>query len=243
MSGHSKWRTIKHAKGLADKKKAILFTKLARNISLAAKEGKDPESNFKLRLALETARKNNLPKDNIEKALKRGTGESKEGLHLDEVIYEGMHSDGIAIIIEALTDNKNRSAAEIKRILSQFGFRSDAKVMWLFHRKVVIRVPLATYAKTLESLELSLIDLGCEELIHGTVDCIIISAPENFQKIKEFLEKNKIAIEYASINFVPKEGISSVSESSKKNLEGLFDALEDCQDVNEWYTNLSLLEQ
>src|SRR5690606_497539 len=145
MAGHSKWANIKHRKGATDKKRATLFTKLAKNITVSAREGGDPEFNFRLRTAIDKALGNNMPKDNIERAIKRGTGEGDGGI-IEEVIYEGYGPGGVAVLVEALTDNRNRSSANIKSIFTKNGgsFGASGSVQWMFERRGEILMENAT---------------------------------------------------------------------------------------------------
>jgi len=233
MSGHSKWATTKRQKGAADAKRGAIFTKLGKAITVATKlGGPDPESNFRLRLAIDLAKSANLPKDNIERAIKRGTGELGGGI-IESIIYEGFGPFGTAFIIEALTDNRNRSSSSIKHILSKYGgnLGGPSSVSWLFEQKGIIRV------KTIDDeLELELIDAGVNDIQRDADGAIVYTQPNDLKKIKELLEKKDIAIEYAEIEQVAKEK-KSLNPEEKEKLEKLFTELEDNEDVSNYYTN------
>jgi YebC/PmpR family DNA-binding regulatory protein len=191
MSGHSKWAQIKRKKGVADVKKGAMFTRLGREIAIAAREGGgDPDSNFALRLAVDKARANNMPKDNIERAIKRGTGELSEGGQLEDVMYEGYGPGGAALLVQLLTDNRNRAASDIRHIFTRGGGNLAAAnaVAWLFEKKGVITIE---NVKNAEELELRLIDAGADDL---KVDGALVEAycaPENLKAFREQLEKQK----------------------------------------------------
>ena len=240
MSGHSKWSKIKRQKDASDQKRGNLFTKVSKLVTIAARDGGgDPTMNFKLRLAIDQARAVSMPKDNIEKAIKRGTGEL-EGGQIEEVVYEGFGPNGIAIVIEALTDNKNRTVANIKHVLSKYGgsLGSSNSVLWQFEQKGVIRIsndqgPISNF----DEFQLKLIDMGADDIEQENSEIIIIyTEPENLQKLKEKLEKQEIKIENAELEFMPKEK-TTVDENLKTKLEKIFEDLEDDDDVNNIYTN------
>lgn len=240
MSGHSKWATIKRSKGAADAKRSALFTKLARAITVAAREkGGDPEINFSLRLAIEKAKAANMPKDNIEKAIKRGTGELEGGM-IEEIIYEGFGSGGIAIIIKCLTDNKNRTSQSMKHILSKYGgsLGGPNSVMWQFEQKGVIRIANENLAnKNSEELELQIIDLGAQDIIKESDSWVIYTKIEDLQKVSKGIEALGIEVEYADLEYVPKE-YTDVAETTKEKTQKMFEALDDDEDVDDYYTNL-----
>jgi YebC/PmpR family DNA-binding regulatory protein len=241
MSGHSKWATTKRAKAATDAKRAVLFTKLAKAMTVAARQkGGDPETNFSLRLAIDKAKAANMPRENIDRAIKRGTGEL-QGAAIEELIYEGRGPGGTALIIKCLTDNKNRSAQEVKHVLTKHGgsLASPNAVMWQFAKKGVIRLENEQIAKkTPEELELMLIDLGADDITKETEGLIVFSKVENLQKIKKGLENSGLIVEYAEIEFVPKEKITLDPELTKKN-EELFEELDATEDVDDYYTNLN----
>ncbi len=245
MSGHSKWAQIKRQKSVADQKRGNLFTKLARNITVAAREGGgDPETNFKLRVAIDQAKAANMPKDNIERAIKRGTGELK-GEAIEEIIYEGFGPANSAFIIEALTDNKNRAVAEIRHIFSKHGgsLGGQNSVMWQFERKGVIRIGnwesvIRNLGFEADELELKLIELGADDIQEEEGDLVIYTKVEDFQKVKEALDKEGIKTDYASLEYIAKETKKISDPQEKEQLQKFFSALEECDDVNEFYTNV-----
>jgi YebC/PmpR family DNA-binding regulatory protein len=235
MSGHSKWATTKRAKGAADVKRGAIFTKLGNGITIAAKlGGGDPETNFKLRLAIDLAKAANVPKDNIERAIKRGTGEGGGG-PIETVTYEGFGPEGSALIIEGLTDNRNRTSANIKHILSKHGgsLGGPNAVSWMFEQKGILRVKAVS-----EELELELIDAGVSDLIREDEGVTIYTAPQDLKKIKEQLEQKNITIEFAETEPVAKEK-KTLSAEGGEILQKLFGELDDDDDVSNYYSNIN----
>lgn len=236
MSGHSKWAKIHRQKSVTDNKRGALFTKLANAVAIAAKSGGgDPTTNFKLQLAIDQARAGNMPKDNIERAIKRGTGELGGGT-IEEVTYEGFGPDGIAFMIECLTDNRNRTSAAMKHIFSKYGgnLGSPNSVGWMFKQRGVLHIDSIN-----ENLELELIDAGALDIIREDGGSSVLTNPADLKKIKDFLEQKEIKIEYAEIEQIPKEK-KEVSEKTKEKLEKIFNELDDNEDVNDFYTNAKL---
>jgi len=235
MSGHSKWHSIKQKKGAADAKKGKVFTKLARAITVAAKGNPDPGTNFQLRLAIDQAKSANMPKENIERAIARATGEGKEAL--EEVFYEAYGPGGVAIIIEALTDNKNRTVSNLKHILSTYGgsLAQTGSVQYLFDRKGVVRV--RDLGKDPEAAELKLIDAGAEDIYEDEGIKVIIAAPEKLKNILNALGE-EIEVEYSGLEWVAKDRVSP-GEKTVSNLEKLFEALDEDDDVNDYSSNLA----
>ncbi|RJR30635.1 YebC/PmpR family DNA-binding transcriptional regulator [Candidatus Parcubacteria bacterium] len=232
MSGHSKWAQIHRQKGAADAKKGAIFTKLANNISLAAKlGGGNPDGNFKLKLAIDQARAANMPKDNIERAIKRGTGELAGG-EIVELRYEGFGPGGIAVIIDCLTDNRNRTAGEIKHLFNQYGgsLGSPNSVAWQFASKGVIRIKKSNDEKT----QLDAIEAGAEDIVPEDEYFVIATDPKNLQAVKTNLEKMGYTIEYAETEMVAKE---KAEIKDNENLKNFFNALDDHPDVNNYYSN------
>jgi YebC/PmpR family DNA-binding regulatory protein len=240
MSGHSKWANIRRTKEVMDAKKSSLFTKLARGITVAAKEkGGDPETNFSLRLAIEKAKAANMPKENIEKAIKRGTGEI-EGANIEEVLYEGFGPGGSALLIKCLTDNKNRATANLKHLLNRSGgsLGGPNSVKWQFELKGVIRIGREKLAnQNLDELQLKIIDLGAQDIIIEEDLVTIFTKISDLQKVKKNLEDLGIVAEYSDIEYVAKEKIKLPADLTQKNQE-LFDALDENEDVDDYYTNL-----
>jgi len=244
MSGHSHYSSIKHKKALEDQKRGKIFSKLSRMISVAAKEGTDPEMNPKLRQALNEAKSLNMPKENIERAIKKGTGELGEE-KLEEVNYEGFGPAGTAIIIEGITDNKNRTLSEIKQILRKYGGKlaEAGSVKWLFERKGVITIKTKPKMSNVEKeeLELKIIEAGAEDMdfheIENTLD--VYTKAEELEKIKKNLEIQGFEIESASLDWVSREQIE-VSIEEKKKCEKLFEELSENDAVQDIYSNLKV---
>lgn len=239
MSGHSKWSQIKRGKGIADKKRGTLFSKLGNAISIAAREGGNLEMNFKLKMAVEQAKAANMPKDNIERAIKRGTGELK-GAKIEELTYEAFGPAGVALFIKVVTDNKNRAVAELKKILNKYEGRLAGanSVLWMFERKGVVRVNLPIFTNKFtnkEKGELRLIDLGAEDVIEEGDELIIYTKPEDLQKIKEGLG---VEVDYAGVEYVPKERMEIKDEKIKEKIEKLFNELDEIEDVGDYYSNM-----
>jgi YebC/PmpR family DNA-binding regulatory protein len=238
MSGHSKWSTIKRQKWAQDAKRAAVFTKLARNITVAAREGGgDPETNFKLRLAVDKAKSSNMPKDNIERAIKKGTGELK-GEALEECLYEGMGPANTQFIIKSFTDNRNRSASNIKHIFNKYG-GSFTPVMWNFKERGVIRINKEEVEEKdidPDEFELELIEQGAQDIEKEEEGITIYTDPKDLASVKKFLDKQEIKIETADIEYIPSQ-IKKVEGNEKERVEKFMEALEDCEDVNDYYNN------
>jgi len=245
MSGHSHARTIKHQKTITDQKRGQIFSKLARSIEVAVKDGgPNPETNAKLRVVVEEAKKFNLPKDNIERAIKRGTGELA-GEKLEEVLFEAYGPGGIAIIIEGITDNKNRTLGEIKQIVNQNDGKlvGEGGVKWMFKRKGCIIVDLKMQNegfKNKERLELMAIEAGALDIYwHGDI-LDVYTKIEELDRVKKGLEEKGIKAESASLDWVAKEEIS-LNEKDREACQKLFEALDENEAVQEIYSNLKLL--
>jgi len=240
MSGHSHFSSIKHKKGIADEKRGKAFSKMARVISVAAKEGggSDPDSNYKLRIAIEQAKEINMPKDNIERAIKKGTGELT-GEKLESVTFEAYGPGRIAIIIEGITDNKNRSLSEVKQILNQHNGKlaGEGSVKWLFERKGAIIVNNEEKTIDKEGLELIAIEAGAEDIYWHDDILDIYTKPEELEKVKKNLEEKEIKIDSASLDWAAKEMIE-VEEKEKQACQKLFEALDENDAVQDIYSNL-----
>lgn len=238
MSGHSKWATTKRAKAVVDAKRGAIFTKLSNLITIAARKGGDPEINFQLRLAVEKARAANMPKDNIERAIKRGTGDG-DGGPLEELVYEGIGPAQTHFVILALTDNRNRAAATIRHIFSKVG-GSLGSVLWNFEQKGVIMITQEAWtacALTWDNFLLESIDQGVEDAVQEAEGITLYTKPENFMSVKQWLETKKLAIESAGIEYVAKEKVS-LSDEDREKVETFMSELEDNEDVSEYFTNL-----
>lgn len=239
MSGHSKWSTIKRAKGAADAKRGALFTKLARNISLAAKEGGgDPDMNFRLRIAIDQARSNNMPQDSITRAIRRATGEGGEGMEdLSEVTYEGYGPSGGAILVKALTTNRNRTASEVRSAFNKGGgnLGEAGCVAWNFDSRGVIVLEVADESVA-EELIMTAIDAEADDVNFEDGILEVYTAPENLLSVKSALENEGVQASSADVSMVPKTVIPLEDRAAEQTLR-LLDTLEELADVQKAYTN------
>ncbi|OGC82647.1 MAG: hypothetical protein A2V81_03390 [Candidatus Abawacabacteria bacterium RBG_16_42_10] len=240
MSGHSKWATTKRHKWAVDAKRSNKFTKHAKLIAVAARNGGDPESNSALRLAVDKARLDNMPNANIERAIKKGTGELKEGNEIQELYYEAYGPGGAALYIQVLTDNKNRTASEIREILKEFEgtLAESGAVSFLFEKKAIFFILLGQ-VKDKDALELSLIDLGVSDIETTESELMIAGDYTLFGTIKDFLEKLQYQIKSSEIRFVPKASLE-VNEKQATILQQLVEALDANDDVNDVFINVNL---
>ena len=241
MSGHSKWATTKRQKAVVDAKKGAAFTKYGNLITIAARRGGDPTINFSLRMAIDKARGVNMPKENIERAIKRGTGELG-GAQIEELTYEGFGPAKSQFIVKCLTDNKNRTAAEIRHVFSEAG-GALGTVAWNFELKGVILISSEELqSKNLlnnDDFELELIDAGAQDIKKEAAGSTIYSKPESLQKIKDFLETKNIKTEAAEIEYVAKEN-SQLDGENKEKFQKFIETLENNEDITDYYTNISL---
>jgi YebC/PmpR family DNA-binding regulatory protein len=239
MSGHSKWATIKHAKGAADAKRGQMFTKLIKEISIAARMGGgNPEGNPRLRTAIIKARGANMPKDNIDRAIKKGTGEL-EGVNYEELTYEAFLGGGVGLLIEVLTDNKNRAAADVRNILTRGGgeLAKAGSVSRLFKRLGVITLDGEKYTED-QVMEAAL-DGGAEDVSAQGGIVEVTSAPEDFEAVMEALNAKQFETMSAEISMVAETEVSLDSEATGKALK-LIDRLEENDDVQNVYSNISV---
>jgi YebC/PmpR family DNA-binding regulatory protein len=244
MSGHSKWSQIKHKKAITDAKKGQIFTKLANAITIAAREGGDPETNFKLKTAIEKARSFNMPSENIERAIKRGTGEM-QGAAINEAIYEAIGPAGTAFLIKTISDNKNRTLGEIRQILSRFGGKlAEGGVKHLFIPKGVITVETKELLpEEKETIELKIIDAGAEDFEEEEKMITIYTKPEELSQIKKNLEEQNIKTTQAEISLEPKMVMKIENEDEAKKVLALMEALDECQDVIAVYANFDISQK
>jgi YebC/PmpR family DNA-binding regulatory protein len=241
MSGHSKWSTIKRKKGVIDAKKSKVFSKISKIIAIAARDGGgDPEANFKLRLAVDKARSVNMPLDNIERAIKKGTGELEGGSLIENVTYEDYGPGGIAIIIETITDNINRTVSELKNILSDYEGKlgGSGSVSWMFERKGAIRISKFS-AEQKEKIELLAIENDALDIKEEDSTLVIYVMPEKIAILKEILEKNGIEIESSEVELITKNPVKIEDQRILKRVEKLMEELDEQDDVNEIYSNIS----
>jgi YebC/PmpR family DNA-binding regulatory protein len=242
MSGHSKWSSIKHKKGITDAKRGKIFTKLIKEITVAARMGGgDIGSNPRLRSAVQAAKSENMPKDNIERAVKKGTGEL-EGVLYEESIYEGYGPGGAAVYIESLTDNKKRTVADIRHILNKAGgnLGSNGCVAWMFEKKGYIVVE--NQAVNEDALMEVAIDAGAEDVREDNRNYEIITAPKNFEAVKTAVDKASIPYIVAEITMFPQSTVSLQGKEAEQMLN-LMETLEDCDDVQKVYTNADIPEE
>jgi len=237
MSGHSKWSSIKHQKGVADARRGKLFTKLTREIILAVREnGSNPETNYHLRLAIQKAKDNNMPSDNIERAIKRGEG-TLEGAALSELILEGYGPGGAAILVEALTDNRNRTIQEVRSIFSRSGgsLGENGSVTWLFEQKGLITIEIGN--EDIDELSLQVIDAGAEDVIPQANYVEIYTKPEELEVVRKTLEENKLAISSAELAKIPKTTVQLEEQAATQALK-LLNKLEDLDDTRSVCSNV-----
>lgn len=238
MSGHSKWATIKRQKAVTDAKRGQVFTKLARNITVAVREGggTDPTFNFKLRMAIEKAKEASMPGENIERAIKKGGGEGKEAI--EQVAYEGYGPGGSAFIVEAITDNKNRTASAVRTIFTKHDGRmgEQGSVAWMFESKGQV---LIEKQSGIEDLPLELIDEGVEDVKETENGLEVYTLPVDLEKVKKFIENKNIKILSAELIMRPAQNLE-VPEADKKKIQNLIDALQDDDDVVNVHSNVNL---
>jgi len=241
MSGHSKWSTIKRKKGAADAKRGQLFTKLGREIVIAAREGGDPATNFKLRLAVEKAKAASMPKDNIQRAIRRGTG-SEKGAELEEVNYEGYGPHGVALLVQVLTDNRNRAVSDVRRAFSRYGgsLGETGCVAWLFESQGYITISPDDHDP--DELALLAIDAGADDVTVGSDLVEVYTQLNDFQRVKEELEKNGITLDSAEISMIPKSPMELGEKETIKAMI-LIDALEELDDVQQISSNLNITDE
>jgi YebC/PmpR family DNA-binding regulatory protein len=242
MSGHSKWHSIKHKKMAMDARKGKIFTKIIREIMVAAKTGgPNPETNSRLRLAIDKAKSVNMPNENIQRAIKKGTGE-EGGVNYEQVTYEGYGPGGVAIFVEVLTDNKNRSASEIRSIFSRHNgnLAGAGSVSWIFERKGLISVKKENVEE--DKLMSIILDAGAEDMKVEKDTYDVITSPENFENVKKVIEMNKIPIENASITYIPKNTVSLEGKEAEQLLR-LLDELEESEDVQNVYANFDISDE
>ncbi len=238
MSGHSKWATTKRAKAIVDAKRGAAFTKIANMISIAARKGADPSMNFALAQAIERGRSVNMPKDNIERAIKRGAG-GEGGAQLEELLYEGFGPAQSQFVIKVVTDSRNRAAANIRHHFTKYGGSMGA-VIWNFEMKGVILVAESVWEDSKLSWDdfmLEAIDNGADDMKHEADGIIIYTKSEDLIKTKHWLETKKLTAESAEIEYVAKEKLK-LSEEEKAKVETFIDTLEEDEDVSDYFSNI-----
>ena len=242
MSGHSKWSSIKHKKAATDAKRGKIFTKLIKEITVAARMGGgDPDANPRLRAAILAAKSENMPKDNIERAIKKGTGEL-EGVNYEESIYEGYGPGGAAVLVESLTDNKNRTVADIRNIFGKHGgsLGENGCVAWMFEKKGYIAVE--SKAVDEEVLMETALDAGADDIREDDSNFEVITAPEDFNAVKEAIDSASIPYIVAEITMLP-QSTTNLAGKEAQQMVRLMDMLEDNDDIQKVYTNADIPEE
>jgi YebC/PmpR family DNA-binding regulatory protein len=243
VSGHSKWSSIKHRKGAADAKRGKLFSKLSRAIIVAAKEGgPDPAGNLALQNAIEKARSYSMPKDNIERAIARGSGADADAQAFETVIYEGYGPSGVAVIVEALTDNRNRTASDVRHAFEKNdgNLGGSGAVTWLFERRGVVLVPADGVDE--DDLMLAAAEGGADDVSRDGSSYEIVSAPESLSSVREALEQAGYSIENAELTMVPKTTVEVADQADAKKVLRLIDQLEESDDVQDVFSNFDIPE-
>jgi YebC/PmpR family DNA-binding regulatory protein len=242
MSGHSKWSSIKHKKAATDAKRGKIFTKLIKEITVAARMGGgDPDANPRLRTAILAAKSENMPKDNIERAIKKGTGEL-EGVNYEESIYEGYGPGGAAVLVESLTDNKNRAVADIRHIFSKNGgnLGENGCVAWMFDKKGYIVVERSAVDE--DTLMETALEAGAEDVREDDSNFEVISAVEDFETLKAAIERATIPTVATEITMLP-QSTTNLTGKEAEQMVRLMEMLEDCDDVQKVYTNADIPEE
>jgi len=260
MSKHSKWAKIKRKKGVADVKRGAAFTKLTNNVTMAVKEGGggDPSMNFKLRLAVDAARAQNVPKENIERAIQRGLGAS-DSAQLEQLVFEGYGPGKIAVIVEVTTDSRNRSVSELKHVFSASGgaMGSQGSVAWQFEKKGVVRIANSSsswldqdqttkrksdsgQARMTNEIELQLIDSGADDIKQEDEIITVLTQPEHLQRLQSAVEKLKLAVDEAALEWIAKESLTITDPVLQEQVAEFLNELEEREDVTGVYTNASL---
>ena len=243
MSGHSKWSSIKHKKGAADAKRGQLFSKLSRAIIVAAKEGgPDPDGNLALQNAIEKARSYSMPKENIERAIAKGSGADADASSYETVVYEGYGPEGVAVLVEALTDNRNRTASEVRHAFTKHGgnLGTTGAVAWQFERRGVVLV--AADGADEDELVLAAAEAGADDVALDGSSFVVTSAPEALTPVRQALESAGFGVESVELAMVPKTTVAVAEESTARRIMRLVDELEDTEDVQDVYANFDIPE-
>jgi YebC/PmpR family DNA-binding regulatory protein len=243
MAGHSKWSSIKHKKGAADAKRGKLFSKLSRAIIVAAREGgPDPSANLALQNAIEKARSYSMPKDNIERAIAKGSGADAEGSAFEAVVYEGYGPEGVAVLVEALTDNRNRTASEVRHAFAKHGgnLGTTGGVAWQFERRGVLLVPAGGVDE--DELVLTAADAGADDVRLDGSTYEVTTTPEELREVREAIEASGFYVETAELSMVPKTTVPIADEATAKRVVHLVEGLEDVEDVQDVYANFDISE-
>lgn len=240
MSGHSKWSTIKRKKGAIDAKRGKIFTRLIKEITVAARAGGgDPDGNPRLRSAINTAKIENMPKDNIARAIKKGTGEIAGEIY-EEILYEGYGPGGVAVLVECMTDNRNRTVADIRHFFakSNGNLGESGCVAWMFEKKGLIQVEKGKYSEE-ELMDLAL-EAGAEDVIEEDSEFQIITSQEDFNDVRDALESGEIVFSEASVTYIPQNTIAVTEEKQARAMLKLLENLEDHDDVQNVHANFDI---
>ena len=243
MSGHSKWSSIKHKKGAADAKRGQLFSKLSRAIIVAAKEGGgDAAGNLALQNAIEKARSYSMPKDNIERAIAKGSGADAEAASFETVVYEGYGPEGVAVLVEALTDNRNRTASEVRHAFTKFGgnLGTTGAVAWQFERRGVVLVSASGADE--EELVTAAAEGGADDVELDGSSFVVTSTPESLSDVRRALQDGGFTVESVELAMVPKTTVAVSDESAARRIVKLVEGLEDTEDVQDVYANFDIPE-
>ncbi len=244
LAGHSKWANIKHRKAKVDAQRGRLFTKLGKEILVAARRGGDPDANPLLKTAIARAREANMPMDNINRLIAKATGEL-EGVNYEEVTYEGYAAGGVAVLLVTVTDNRNRTAPEIRHLFSRHGgsLGEAGCVAWMFDRKGLITLSKESLSVDPEELMLLLIEEGAEDVREEEDSIEVVTAPDDLDKIKEFLSAQNIKYSTAEVTMVPNSTISVTDKNTAEKVLNLMDALEDHDDTQQVYANFDIPDE
>ena len=243
MSGHSKWSSIKHKKGAADAKRGQLFSKLSRAIIVAAKEGgPDPSGNLALQNAIEKARSYSMPKDNIDRAIAKGSGADAEAASFETVVYEGYGPEGVAVLVEALTDNRNRTASEVRHAFTKHGgnLGTTGAVAWQFERRGVVLV--AADGADEDGVLIVAAEAGADDVVLDGSSFMVTTAPESLAAVRRALEDGGFSVESVDLAMVPKTTVAVSDESVARRIVKLVEGLEDTDDVQDVYANFDIPE-
>ena len=243
MSGHSKWSSIKHKKGAADAKRGQLFSKLSRAIIVAAKEGgPDPSGNLALQNAIEKARSYSMPKDNIDRAIAKGSGADAEAASFETVVYEGYGPEGVAVLVEALTDNRNRTASEVRHAFTKHGgnLGTTGAVAWQFERRGVVLV--AADGADEDGVLIVAAEAGADDVVLDGSSFMVTTAPESLAAVRRALEDGGFSVESVDLAMVPKTTVAVSDESMARRIVKLVEGLEDTDDVQDVYANFDIPE-
>jgi YebC/PmpR family DNA-binding regulatory protein len=242
VSGHSKWATIKRKKGAADIRRGQMFTKLARELEFAAREGGDPNFNFRLRLAIDKAKAENMPKENIDRAIKRGAGIGEGAVQLEEITYEGYGPHGVGIVIQVVTDNRNRTVSEVRRALTRSGgsLGESGSVAWMFENKGYVTVPMRGLNED-KVFELAL-DAGAEDVQFSDDSAEIYTMPADLQSVRQAFQDARLPMENAELSLIPKTYVG-LKPAETLQVMNLIETLEELDDVTKVYSNLEITDE